>query len=66
MIVPFNSVYIFAFNVEESWAIYTVTVLGGMAGGLLWTAEGNYLVLNSDSTNVSRNVGIFWGFLQSS
>ncbi|KAG8291296.1 DUF895 domain membrane protein [Homalodisca vitripennis] len=60
------TIYILAFNLEESWAIYAVTVIGGVAGGLLWTAEGNYLVLNSDSTNISRNVGIFWAFLQSS
>lgn len=62
----FFRIYILAFNLEESWAIYAVTVIGGVAGGILWTAEGNYLVLNSDANNVSRNVGIFWAFLQSS
>lgn len=60
------AIYILAFNVEKSWAIYAVTVIGGVAGGLVWTAEGNYLVLNSDSKTISRNVGIFWAFLQSS
>ncbi|XP_054284327.1 UNC93-like protein MFSD11 [Macrosteles quadrilineatus] len=60
------TIYIFAFNLEAAWAIYAVTVIGGVSGGLLWTAEGNYLVLNSDSSNISRNVGIFWVFLQSS
>lgn len=58
--------YILAFNVEEAWAIYTVAVLGGVAGGILWTAEGKYVVCNSTETTISRNVSIFWAFLQSS
>ncbi|RZF42182.1 hypothetical protein LSTR_LSTR004331 [Laodelphax striatellus] len=62
----FYTLYILAFNVEEAWAIYTVVVFGGVAGGILWTAEGNYLVLNSDPQTISRNVSIFWAFLQSS
>uniref|UniRef100_A0A1B6CC64 UNC93-like protein MFSD11 n=1 Tax=Clastoptera arizonana TaxID=38151 RepID=A0A1B6CC64_9HEMI len=60
------TIYILAFNLEKAWAIYAVTVIGGIAGGILWTAEGNYLVLNSDAKNITRNVGIFWAFLQSS
>lgn len=58
--------YILAFNVEEAWAIYAVVLIGGFAGGILWTAEGNYIVCNSSSETISRNVSIFWAFLQSS
>ncbi|XP_039278867.1 uncharacterized protein LOC111053133 [Nilaparvata lugens] len=58
----FYTLYILAFNVEEAWAIYTVVVFGGIAGGILWTAEGNYLVLNSDPQTISRNIS-FWKFV---
>ncbi|XP_075212852.1 UNC93-like protein MFSD11 [Lycorma delicatula] len=60
------TLYILAFTLEEAWAIYTVVFIGGFAGGILWTAEGNYIVCNSSSETISQNVSIFWAFLQSS
>lgn len=46
------------------WSIYLVSILLGIAAGVLWTAEGAYLALMSDQTTVSRNAGIFWAFVQ--
>ncbi|RZF42180.1 hypothetical protein LSTR_LSTR004329 [Laodelphax striatellus] len=56
------TLYIVAFNVEEAWAIYGGAMLCGLGAGILWTAEGKYLVQNSDQRLMARNVGIFWVF----
>ncbi|XP_039280863.1 UNC93-like protein MFSD11 isoform X2 [Nilaparvata lugens] len=56
------TLYIIAFNVEEAWAIYGGAMLCGFGAGILWTAEGKYLVQNSDQRLMARNVGIFWVF----
>ncbi|XP_075213699.1 UNC93-like protein MFSD11 [Lycorma delicatula] len=52
--------------VEKAWAIYVIAGLEGIAGCLLWTAEGKYLASNSSPEVMSRNVGIFWTFYCSS
>ena len=31
---------------------------------VLWTGQGNFLTVNSDSETISRNSGIFWALLQ--
>ena len=31
---------------------------------VLWTGQGNFLTINSDSESISRNSGIFWALLQ--
>ncbi|XP_075211913.1 UNC93-like protein MFSD11 [Lycorma delicatula] len=54
--------YIIAFNMEQAWAIYSGAMLCGLGAGILWTAEGKYLVLNSEGKLMARNVGVFWVF----
>lgn len=48
------------------WALYLGSVLVGIGAAILWTAQGNFLTINSDSDTVSRNSGIFWALLQCS
>uniref|UniRef100_A0A1B6CHF6 UNC93-like protein MFSD11 n=1 Tax=Clastoptera arizonana TaxID=38151 RepID=A0A1B6CHF6_9HEMI len=52
--------YLLAFSVEEAWAMYMAAVVVGISEALLWTSQGNYLVLNSEPSTLDRNIGIFW------
>ncbi|TNN22971.1 UNC93-like protein MFSD11 [Liparis tanakae] len=31
---------------------------------VLWTAQGHFLVENSDASTINRNTGMFWALLQ--
>lgn len=31
---------------------------------VLWTAQGHFLVENSEASTINRNTGVFWGLLQ--
>ena len=44
----------------------TNTVFMKTGGALLWTAQGNFLSVNSDNDTVDRNSGIFWAIFVSS
>ncbi|XP_060064212.1 UNC93-like protein MFSD11 [Ylistrum balloti] len=58
--------FILSFLKPMTWALYTGSVLVGLGAAILWTAQGNFLTINSDSNTVSRNSGIFWALLQCS
>ncbi|XP_039632145.1 UNC93-like protein MFSD11 [Polypterus senegalus] len=58
--------YIAVFIIPMTWSFYLTSVLIGVAAAVLWTAQGNFLVLNSDATTINMNTGIFWALLQSS
>ncbi|XP_075214171.1 UNC93-like protein MFSD11 [Lycorma delicatula] len=60
------TIYIAAFYIEKPWAIYLGGIIEGGSAALLWTAQGNYIILNSDPDTIIRNSGIFWIFFQSS
>ena len=45
-------------------ALYALSAVLGVGAAIIWTAQGNYLTLNSDETTMSRNSGIFWAMLQ--
>ena len=47
-----------------TWSYYLVSILLGIGGAILWTAEGAYLALISDEMTVSRNAGLFWALFQ--
>lgn len=31
---------------------------------VLWTAQGQFLVANSEASTINRNTGVFWALLQ--
>ncbi|KAL2100805.1 hypothetical protein ACEWY4_002566 [Coilia grayii] len=58
--------YIAVFIVPSTWSLYLTSVLIGMGAALLWTAQGHFLVDNSDASTINRNTGVFWALLQCS
>uniref|UniRef100_UPI00358FFD83 UNC93-like protein MFSD11 n=1 Tax=Myxine glutinosa TaxID=7769 RepID=UPI00358FFD83 len=60
------SLYVAMFIEPMTWSFYTSSVSIGAAAAVLWTAQGTCLTLNSDSTTMARNTGIFWALLQCS
>lgn len=47
-------------------ALYGLSAILGLGAAIIWTAQGNFLTINSDPETMSRNSGIFWAMLQSS
>uniref|UniRef100_H3DMM2 Major facilitator superfamily domain containing 11 n=1 Tax=Tetraodon nigroviridis TaxID=99883 RepID=H3DMM2_TETNG len=58
--------YVAVFIVPSTWAFYFTSVLIGVAAALLWTAQGQFLVANSEASTINRNTGLFWALLQCS
>ncbi|KAK6187596.1 hypothetical protein SNE40_005589 [Patella caerulea] len=58
--------FILSFLKPMEWSLYLGSVLVGFGAAILWTGQGNFLTINSDSETVSRNSGIFWALLQCS
>ncbi|XP_064600722.1 UNC93-like protein MFSD11 [Liolophura sinensis] len=58
--------FILQFLKPMTWALYTGSVLVGFGAAILWTGQGNFLTINSDTETVGRNSGIFWALLQCS
>uniref|UniRef100_A0AAQ5ZUM0 UNC93-like protein MFSD11 n=1 Tax=Amphiprion ocellaris TaxID=80972 RepID=A0AAQ5ZUM0_AMPOC len=58
--------YIAVFIIPTTWAFYLTSVLIGIGAALLWTAQGHFLVENSEVSTINRNTGMFWGLLQCS
>ncbi|XP_060696256.1 UNC93-like protein MFSD11 [Hemiscyllium ocellatum] len=58
--------YVVSFSKPMTWSFYITSIFIGFAAAVLWTAQGNFLILNSDCTTINRNTGIFWALLQSS
>jgi len=54
----------FLYPVE--FGLYLTSVLLGLGAAIIWTAQGNYLTINSNPDTVSRNSGIFWAIFQCS
>ena len=46
--------------------LYAASVVVGIGAALIWTAQGNFLTINSNEETIGRNSGIFWGILQCS
>lgn len=61
-----RSLFIASFLYPRTELLYTGSALLGVAAAVIWTAQGNYLSLNSNATTSGRNSGIFWALLQSS
>ncbi|XP_066530531.1 UNC93-like protein MFSD11 [Hoplias malabaricus] len=58
--------YISVFVTPSTWSFYLTSVLIGFGAALLWTAQGQFLVENSDASTINRNTGLFWALLQCS
>uniref|UniRef100_A0A8C4NJA2 UNC93-like protein MFSD11 n=1 Tax=Dicentrarchus labrax TaxID=13489 RepID=A0A8C4NJA2_DICLA len=58
--------YIAVFIIPSSWAFYLTSVLIGVGAAMLWTAQGHFLVENSEASTINRNTGMFWALLQCS
>ncbi|XP_063678783.1 UNC93-like protein MFSD11 [Bolinopsis microptera] len=44
------------------WSLFTLTVLVGAGGGVLWTANGEVIAKNSPGDTKAKNTGIFWSW----
>lgn len=58
--------YIAVFIIPSTWAFYLTSVLIGIGAAMLWTAQGHFLVENSEASTINRNTGVFWALLQCS
>uniref|UniRef100_A0AAX7V955 Major facilitator superfamily domain containing 11 n=1 Tax=Astatotilapia calliptera TaxID=8154 RepID=A0AAX7V955_ASTCA len=58
--------YIAMFIVPSTWSFYLTSVLIGIGAAMLWTAQGQFLVENSEASTINRNTGMFWALLQCS
>lgn len=47
-------------------SLYITSVLIGMGAAVIWTAQGNFLTINSTEDTMMRNTCIFWVLLQGS
>uniref|UniRef100_A0A3B5MEL0 Major facilitator superfamily domain containing 11 n=1 Tax=Xiphophorus couchianus TaxID=32473 RepID=A0A3B5MEL0_9TELE len=56
--------YIAVFIMPSTWSFYLTSVLIGIGAAVLWTAQGQFLVENSEASTINRNTGLFWGLLQ--
>uniref|UniRef100_A0A673MNK0 UNC93-like protein MFSD11 n=1 Tax=Sinocyclocheilus rhinocerous TaxID=307959 RepID=A0A673MNK0_9TELE len=56
--------YIAVFIIPSTWSFYLTSVIIGIGAALLWTAQGHFLVENSDASTINRNTGLFWALLQ--
>lgn len=58
--------YIAVFITPSTWSFYLTSVLIGVGAAMLWTAQGHFLVENSEASTINRNTGMFWALLQCS
>nr|CAD7442538.1 unnamed protein product [Timema bartmani] len=58
--------FIVSFLFPKTWLLYLASCVIGFGAAIIWTGQGNYLTLNSDSETISRNSGVFWAMLQAS
>ncbi|CAK9296816.1 unnamed protein product [Gordionus sp. m RMFG-2023] len=59
-------IFIGSFLNPRLWSLYVTSALLGLGAAILWTAQGNFLTIISDQSNISRNTGIFWALFQTS
>lgn len=59
-------VFVAGFFIMDEIMLYSASALLGVGAAFIWTAQGAFLTVNSDSKTMARNSGIFWAMLQSS
>ena len=50
----------------NTYLLYIGSAVVGFGSPILWTAQGNFIALNSDTDTISRNSGIVWALFQTS
>ena len=60
----FCRIFIASFLKPMVWSLYMGSALVGFGAAIIWTAQGNFLTINSDEDTIGRNSGIFWALLQ--
>lgn len=56
--------FLVSFLWPTTFLLYFMSAVIGFGASIIWTGQGTYLTLNSDSATMSRNSGIFWALLQ--
>lgn len=56
--------FLVSFLWPTTFLLYLMSAIIGFGASVIWTGQGAYLTLNSDSSTMSRNSGIFWALLQ--
>ncbi|BFZ02855.1 hypothetical protein BsWGS_05894 [Bradybaena similaris] len=62
----FYFLFVASFLKPMVWSLYLGSVLVGFGAAILWTAQGTFFTINSDSQTGARNSGIFWALSQCS
>ncbi|CAG5127832.1 unnamed protein product [Candidula unifasciata] len=62
----FYFLFVLSFLKPMVWSLYLGSVLVGFGAAILWTAQGTFFTINSDSQTSARNSGIFWALSQCS
>lgn len=58
--------FIFSMYEPYEWSVYLLSVLLGLGGGVLWTANGAVIANNSPGDTKAKNTGIFWSWFNMS
>lgn len=58
------SMFLASFLWPTTFLLYFMSAVIGFGASVIWTGQGLYLTLNSDSSTMSRNSGVFWALLQ--
>lgn len=58
--------FILSFLIPTSFVLYVASAILGFGAALIWTGQGNYLIINSDKSTMNRNSGIFWALFECS
>uniref|UniRef100_A0A914XGC5 UNC93-like protein MFSD11 n=1 Tax=Plectus sambesii TaxID=2011161 RepID=A0A914XGC5_9BILA len=57
-------IFMASFFYIRAWLLYLTSAILGFGAVLFWTAQGNYLTMNSDKSTASRNSGVMWAIFQ--
>lgn len=60
----FYLTWVASFLFPRDWLLYLTSAFNGLAAAVLWTAQGSYLSLISNSDDATTNSCVFWALLQ--
>lgn len=56
--------FVVTFLWPKTWLLYLASCILGIGAALIWTGQTTYLSRCSNSSTISRNIGILWAMLQ--